>query len=48
MRELLDDPDYGFPLRASIKRRLERSQRSKEAGRVAPLDDVIARLGLKV
>lgn len=48
MREILDDPDYGLPLRASIKRRLERSQRSKRAGRVAPLEDVIARLGLKV
>ncbi|MFH1430703.1 MAG: hypothetical protein ABIG71_04275 [Candidatus Uhrbacteria bacterium] len=48
IRALLDDPDFGLPLRASVVQRLTRSKQSKRSGKTRTADEVIARLGLKV
>ncbi|HEY4473827.1 hypothetical protein A3D11_01650 [Candidatus Peribacteria bacterium RIFCSPHIGHO2_02_FULL_49_16] len=46
LREILSDPDAGLELTAYAKRRLAKSQRSKAAGRVKPLFEVLRMYGL--
>lgn len=48
MEELLGDPDAGLQLRASLKRRLERSRESLRKGKVYSEREIIQELGLDV
>lgn len=48
LHEILDDPDFGLSLKASVGQRLLRSQRAKRAGKVHTAQEIIARLGLRV
>ena len=41
LREIMSDPDQGLELTAYAKRRLAKSMRSKAAGRVTPLKDIL-------
>lgn len=48
LRELLNDPDFGLPLKASTAQRLAHSLRAKKTGQVRSAEEVISRLGLRV
>ncbi|OGF50306.1 hypothetical protein A3G55_03420 [Candidatus Giovannonibacteria bacterium RIFCSPLOWO2_12_FULL_44_25] len=42
LREILSDPDRGLELRAGFVSRVKKSMRSKEAGKVKNLEEVLA------
>lgn len=48
LQDLLQDPDLGLSLRATVGKRLLRSKRSQKEGRIFSADNVIARLQLNV
>ena len=43
LREILSDPDRGLAFRAGFVRRVKKSMRSKESGKVKNLIDVLAK-----
>ncbi|MDA2935679.1 hypothetical protein MYX06_00460 [Patescibacteria group bacterium AH-259-L05] len=43
LREILSDPDFGMLLRPEAIKRLKKSVRSKQAGKVKALKDVLAK-----
>lgn len=43
LREIFSDPDAGFSLQSSAVRRLKQSVRSKNAGAVKDIRDVLAK-----
>lgn len=45
LREILSDPDRGLALRSNFVRRIRKSARSKEIGKVKNLRDVLAGRG---
>lgn len=45
LREILSDPDRGLELKTSFVGRIKNSLRSKEAGKVANLKEILAKHG---
>jgi hypothetical protein len=41
VREIFNDPDYGLPLTPETIRRLKKSIKSKRAGRVVALEEIL-------
>ena len=41
VREVFNDPDYGLPLIPQTIRRLKKSMKSKKAGRVISLEEIL-------
>jgi len=41
VREIFNDPDYGLPLTSQTIRRLKKSMKSKKAGRIIGVDEIL-------
>lgn len=41
VRDIFNDPDYGLPLTHQTIRRLKKSMKSKKAGRVISLEEIL-------